>query len=288
MSPMTGGRMTDVGTPPTLVTFHAHPDDESIATGGVMAQAAEAGHRVVLVVATKGEVGEVDDGVLDDGETLAERRVAETLRAAEVLGVSRVEFLGYRDSGMAGTPENDAPESFWSADVDEAAARLAALLEEERAVVLTVYDERGGYEHPDHIQVHRVGIRAAELARTPRVYESTVNRDYIRGLMTERRDELLAEGIEMPGGGPDTPPDPEEFDVGVPADRITTTVDVRDYAERKRTALAQHASQVDETSFVLAMPMDAFREALGYEWFIRRDASPGLHETSLFDGLEAT
>jgi LmbE family N-acetylglucosaminyl deacetylase len=267
----------------TLVTFHAHPDDESIATGGVMAQAAAAGHRVVLVVATKGEVGEVDPGVLRGGETLEERRVAETRRAAEVLGVSRVEFLGYRDSGMAGTPDNDAPGSFWSADVDEAAARLAVLLEEEHADVLTVYDERGGYDHPDHIQVHRVGIRAAALAGTPRVYESTVNGEYIRALMTERR-ELLAEGIDMPGGIDS--PDPDDFDVGVDSDLITTTVDVRAFVEQKRTALAQHSSQVDETSFFLAMPMDAFREAFGQEWFIRRDKPSDFRETSLFDDLE--
>lgn len=267
----------------TLVTFHAHPDDESIATGGVMAQAAAYGHRVVLVVATKGEVGEVDPGVLHDGETLAERRVTETLRAAEVLGVSRVEFLGYRDSGMAGTAENDAPGSFWTADVDEAATRLAALLEEEQADVLTVYDERGGYDHPDHIQVHRVGVRAAELAGTPRVYESTIDAEYIRGLMTERRDELLGDGIEMPGGA--DAPDPDTFDVGMPAERITTTVDVRAFAEQKRTALAQHASQVDETSFFLAMPVEAFREALGYEWFIRRDKPSDFRETSLFEDL---
>jgi LmbE family N-acetylglucosaminyl deacetylase len=101
----------------TLVSFHAHPDDESIATGGVMAKAAAEGHRVVLVVATKGENGEVAPGFLDEGETLGQRRVEETLACAKVLGVARTEFLGYVDSGMMGTPENDVPESFWQADV---------------------------------------------------------------------------------------------------------------------------------------------------------------------------
>ena len=115
--------------PYTLVTFHAHPDDEAIATGGIMARAAAEGHRVVLVVATRGELGEVDDGFLDPGETLAERRVVETGRAAEALGVARVEFLGYTDSGMDGEPTNDAQGSFWSADLDEAAGRLAAILD---------------------------------------------------------------------------------------------------------------------------------------------------------------
>src|SRR4051794_18353832 len=165
--------------PYTLVTFHAHPDDEAIATGGVMAKAKADGHRVVLVVATKGELGEVGDGVLAPNEILAERRVVETQAAADVLGVDRVEFLGYHDSGMMGEATNDAPGSFWSADVEEAGARLADLLREERADVITIYDERGNYGHPDHIQVHRVGHRAAELAGTPQVFEATMNHDYI-------------------------------------------------------------------------------------------------------------
>src|SRR5215471_13482370 len=120
----------------TLVVFHAHPDDEAIATGGVMAKAAQDGRRVVLVVATRGEHGEVADGYLDPGEQLWERRVQETHASAEILGVSRVAFLGYVDSGMIGTPENEAPESFWQADVEEAAQRLAAILREESADVL--------------------------------------------------------------------------------------------------------------------------------------------------------
>src|SRR4051794_23845647 len=152
----------------TLVCFHAHPDDECIATGGVMAKAAKDGHRVVLVVATRGEHGEVDEGVLDVGEELWQRRVQETHAAAEILGAQRVEFLGYVDSGMMGTPENDKPGSFWTADVEEAAERLAMILRDENADVVTIYDEHGGYGHPDHIQVHRVGRRAAEIAGTPR------------------------------------------------------------------------------------------------------------------------
>src|SRR5437764_1267119 len=143
----------------TLVCFHAHPDDETTSTGGVMAKAAADGHRVVLVVATKGEHGSVPDGMLAAGEPLWQRRMAELAASAEVLGVSRVELLGYVDSGMIGTPENDAPQSFWQADLDEAAARLVAILEEEQADVLTIYDDHGNYGHPDHIQIYRVGQR---------------------------------------------------------------------------------------------------------------------------------
>ena len=168
----------------TLVSFHAHPDDEAIACGGTMAMAAAAGHRVVLVTATAGECGEVPDGILAPGETLGERRQKELADAATILGVARVEILGYRDSGMIGTKENEDPGCFWQTPVDEAAARLARILAEERPDVFTVYDEHGNYGHPDHIQVHRVGVRAAEMAAVERVYEATMNRDHFRRLMT--------------------------------------------------------------------------------------------------------
>src|SRR3974390_196863 len=114
----------------TVTFFHAHPDDEAIATGGTMAALAAQGHRVVLVTATGGELGEVPEGLLDPGETLAERRARELAAACEALGVQRLVFLGYHDSGMDGDPANDDPACFWRADVDEAARRLAAVLEE--------------------------------------------------------------------------------------------------------------------------------------------------------------
>jgi LmbE family N-acetylglucosaminyl deacetylase len=261
----------------TLVTFHAHPDDESISTGGVMAKAADEGHRVVLVVATRGEHGEVAEGFLEADEELWRRRVEETKASAAILGVARLEFLGYVDSGMIGTPENEAPESFWQADVEEAASRLAVILVEESTDVLTIYDENGNYGHPDHIQVHRVGLRAAELAATPRVYMSTVNRDFV-----QRSFEQAAElGIEV--GGDDLPTG--DFEIGVPEERITTTVDVRPWLDRKRASMAAHASQISETSFFLAMPPQAFEHVWGQEWFIRCDAPPGLIETDILDGV---
>lgn len=260
--------------PYTLVTFHAHPDDETIATGGVMARAAAEGHRVVLVVATRGELGEVEDGVLEEGEELGDRRVAETAHAAEILGAARVEFLGYRDSGMMGEPTNDDPRSFWSTDLEESAERLATILREEQADVLTVYDDHGGYGHPDHIQVHRVGLRAAELAGTPVVYEATMNRDHLQRLLRDRPDDLPEEVKR---------PDPEEVDdLGTPEALITTTVDVRAFTDRKRASMAAHESQIAESHFFLAMPTDAFQEAFGYEWFIRRGAPAGTRENDLF------
>ncbi|HEY0807196.1 MAG TPA: PIG-L family deacetylase [Pseudonocardiaceae bacterium] len=260
----------------TLVTFHAHPDDESIACGGVMRKAADEGHRVVLVVATRGEHGEVPDGFLVDGEPLWQRRVAETRAAADILGVQRVEFLGYVDSGMMGTPTNEAPGSFWTASVDEAAEKLAAILTEENADVLTCYDDNGGYGHPDHIQVHRVGMRAAELVGTPRVYQSTMNRDHMlrgRALMAEEQT-----GIEIPDLG-------ERPEFGKPESVITAAVDVTKYADAKRAAMRAHASQISEQSFFLAMPAEAFGFAFGTEWFIRDGQGPGITETDLMAGL---
>ena len=254
----------------TLVTFHAHPDDEAIACGGTMAKAAAEGHRVVLVTATQGENGEVEEGLLAPGETLARRRTEETHQAARVLGVSRVEFLGYLDSGMMGTPENDAPGSFWRADVEEAAGRLAAILVEEAADVLTIYDEHGTYGHPHHIQVHRVGRRAAELAGTPRVYEATADRDHVMSL----RSQAEAAGMEMP--------DLDVSRFGTPGHLITTRVDVSAFLDRKRAAMAAHASQISETSFFLAMPSEVFAAVWGEECYVRRGAAPGTSETDLF------
>lgn len=262
--------------PLTLVTFHAHPDDEAIATGGIMAKAAAAGHRVVLVVATKGEHGEVADGFLQPNEALWERRVTETHAAAEILGVARVEFLGYVDSGMMGTPTNDAPDSFWQADVEDAAQRLAAILDDEQADVLTAYDENGVYGHPDHIQVHRVGMRAGQLAKTPKVYMSTVNKEAVQRSMKE----WAALDLPMPGDLP-----PEDFELGVPEARITTTVDVKDQLKIKRAAMAAHASQIAETSFFLAMPPEMFVVAFGQESLILDGAPAGTAETDVFEGL---
>jgi LmbE family N-acetylglucosaminyl deacetylase len=261
----------------TAVFFHAHPDDEAIATGGTMAKAAANGHRVVLVYGTKGEHGEVAEGYLDEGEPLWQRRMQEVDAAAAVLGAQRVEYLGYVDSGMMGTPENDEPNSFWRAPVEEAAERLAAILQEEQADILTCYDENGGYGHPDHIQVHRVGVRAAELAGTPKIYEATMDRDYYR--------ELLKMAAELGIG--EVPADqPEEFEIGVPSHRITTRVDVREFLDKKKDAMRAHASQITETSFFLSMPDFAFEATWGTEWYILRGGVPdGTEESDIFESL---
>jgi LmbE family N-acetylglucosaminyl deacetylase len=252
----------------TLVCFHAHPDDESIATGGVMARAADEGHTVVLVVATGGEEGEVPDGFLADGETLGERRRIETLASAEVLGVKAVEWLGYRDSGMVDTETTKNPECFWQADVGEAATKLAAILRKHDADVFTIYDWNGNYGHPDHVQVHRVGVLAAELAGVEQVYEATMNRDFIQRNMKAMR-EAAPRAEDLPA---DTPP--EDFEIGVPESEITTAVDVTEWLDRKRASMRAHGSQISEQSFFLLMPDELFAAAFGTEWFIHRGVEP--------------
>jgi LmbE family N-acetylglucosaminyl deacetylase len=263
-----------------IVSFHAHPDDEAIATGGSLARAADDGHRVVLVWATQGENGEVAADFDKGDEELWQHRVREAARAAEILGAARHEFLGYRDSGMMGTPENDDPRSFWRADVGQAAKQLAAILREENADVLTIYDDNGGYGHPDHIQVHRVGRRAAELAGTPRVYESTISREAAVEGFKRMADEGLMPSQEDWDGI-------EEF--GKPDAMITTEIDVSAQVDRKRAAMQAHPSQIAADSWFLSLPPDVFRQMFATEWYIREGVEPtGIRETSLFgdDGHE--
>jgi LmbE family N-acetylglucosaminyl deacetylase len=154
-----------------------------------------------------------------------------------------------------------------------AAAHLAAILLAEDAEVLTIYDERGGYGHPDHIQVHDVGRRAGEIAHTPRVYAATVSKEHFLELQDEMQD-AAPEAVDTP--------DPEELDLGVPEARITTTIDVTSVLDRKRAAMAAHPSQIPAESSSLALPDDAFRRAFGLEWFIRLDETPAEHEDWLF------
>ena len=276
----------------TLVLFHAHPDDEAIATGGTMALAAAAGHEVVLVVATRGEQGEPVPGVLAPGEALWERRVTETHASAALLGVSEVVFLGYEDSGMMGEPTNANPACFWQADPDEAADRLAAVLDRVGADVLTCYDFHGGYGHPDHIQVHRVGHLAAQRlglggGGAGAVFESTMNRTRITELMAAAGDLLGDEAAvpDLPGAGSlpaggDGPHHERaaaeevaasaavEPDFGTPEEGITHAIDVTAVLDTKRAAMAAHASQVAADSFFLTLPDEAFAAAFGTEWFI--------------------
>ncbi len=249
----------------TLVCFHAHPDDEAIATGGLMAKAAANGHRVVLVCATRGEVGEPQEGVLNDGEQLWERRVVELAQSTELLGAEPPRFLGYEDSGMDGEPTNDNPACFWQADVDEATGRLVDILTDVDASVLTIYDDHGGYGHPDHIQVHRVGLKAAEQLGLEHVYEATINRDAVKQMI-----ESNADNDEFDG-----PTIAEVDNFGTPENDMSFIVDVADHIAAKKAAMIAHRSQIGPDSFFLQMPDEAFVMAFGQESF----NVPGVKDT---------
>ena len=260
--------------PFTLVAFHAHPDDEALLTAGTMARAVAEGHRVVLVVATAGEAG-----LADSAAGLGSRRLAELHRSALALGCARVECLDYADSGMHGEAGGEA--AFARADPDAVAHRLAELLREEAADVLTTYDAAGGYGHPDHLQVHRVGRAAAELAGTPIVLEATVDR---RALLRILR--LLH---RLPGIPADFAPD--RFQAAYTAtEQLTHRVDVRRYSKAKRASMAAHVSQATSPAgpsnggpsnggartlaVLLRLPRPVFRRALGYEWFVEAGRPP--------------
>lgn len=243
----------------TLVCFHAHPDDEAISTGGLMATSAAAGHRVVLVCATRGEQGEPQEGVLAEGEALWERRIVELQTSTDLLGAEPPRYLDYEDSGMMGEPANDNPLCFWQADHDEAVERMVAILREVDADVLTIYDDHGGYGHPDHLRVHSVGLAAAQLAGTPHVYEATINRDRVQEMIDASRDP--DSGLDMDEPEVDT----ETF--GTASVDIAYELDVRRAVQQKKSSIMAHRSQVGPDSFFLTMPDEAFEAAFGFEWF---------------------
>ncbi len=246
----------------TVVAFHAHPDDEAILTGGTLASLSSAGHRVVLVTATDGRMGSDPDRTPLD----------ELQLSAAVLGAHRVECLDYADSGYGPVFYDDPPGRvrFARADLDVAAQSLAAILRAERAEVLLSYEPNGGYGHRDHIQVHRVGKRAAELAGTARVLEATMPRELLR------RVSRICRLLRLPA-----PYTAEELKSAyAPRAAITHQINVRRYARHKRDAFAAHHSQIGGGlksrmfGILLRVPPQIFGMIFGYEWFVEPTASP--------------
>jgi LmbE family N-acetylglucosaminyl deacetylase len=265
----------------TIVSFHAHPDDEALLTSGTLARAAADGHRVVIVVATAGEAGLAREDWA--AHALGRRRTAELEESARAIGAARVEVLGYPDSGWStGTTvdatrggngvdsgEPSAPTPFSRMNLDTLATDLAALLTEEAADVLTIYDANGGYGHPDHIQVHRVGVRAAELAGTPVVLEATIDRDLIcRAVRALRR---MAPVVPLPEI-------PDLSAAYTARADLTHRVDVRRHLGAKIGSLRAHVSQstdaaggdVRTLALLLRLPRPLRHRALRYEWFTER------------------
>ncbi|HTZ42251.1 MAG TPA: PIG-L family deacetylase [Jatrophihabitans sp.] len=269
--------------PLTLMAVHAHPDDEATGTGGVLAKAAAEGIRTVLVTCTDGRCGDAPDGTKpgEDGHdetAVIQLREAELAKSCAVLGVDHLELLGYADSGMMGWDANDAPGSFWTTPVAEAAERLAELMRQYEPDVVVTYDENGFYGHPDHIQAHRITMAAIEATDLPaKVYWTTVPRSAFAEFGRVMR-ELGADWEE--------PADGAVPDIGVPDEEVTTWVDIRGYSDQKYDALAAHASQGENIIF-LRMGRDRFGELMGTETFVRVADRTGaaLPEDDLFAGL---
>ncbi|GAA2441541.1 PIG-L family deacetylase [Actinomadura vinacea] len=242
-------------------------------TGGTMARLAAEGHRVVLVVAASAHAP------VDLDAPVPGRLRTDVLDAsAHVLGCARVVLLGYEDSG----PDGAALGGFSRTKVDLAAAELAELLREEDADLLTVYDPAGGYGHPDHVQVHRVGIRAAELAGTPVVLEATVDRDLlVRALrpiaLLGVLPRALVHGLRAASSARTVGLENAYASRG----EITHRVRVRKYSRAKRAVMAAHVrhrlcgDSVCTFTTLSWLPRSVFRLVLGTEWFVRRDLPPG-------------
>jgi mycothiol S-conjugate amidase len=296
--------LDSTGHPLTLVSVHAHPDDEASKGAGTVARYAGAGIRAVLVCCTGGEEGEILNPAADTPEVRARLgavREAELRDSAEIIGYSEVHLLGYRDSGMSGTNANARPDNFTNAPLGEVVARLVAIIRRERPQVLVTYgDERAFYEHPDHIRVHEASVAAFDAAGDP-TYRPQVGppwqptKLYYSGFAF-RRIRALHDAYEQMGA---VSPYAERIvqlaqvsdaDVPVP----TTLVDVGDHLEVRRRALAAHRTQIDPESHWMQVPDDLVRETFPWEEYVlARSLSPdgipgpGSVETDLFAGVRA-
>jgi len=279
-----------------LLLVHAHPDDETITTGATMARYAAEGAHVTLVTCTLGEEGEILVPALaglaaDRADQLGGYRIGELARAMAALGVTDHRFLGgagrYRDSGMIGTPQNEHPRAFWRASVAEAAEQLAAVVREVRPQVVITYDPDGLYGHPDHIQAHRVTMRAIELAadtwRVSKVYWPSEPRS------------LLARGIEQFATSAENPfageRDVDALPFVTPDEKLGARIDASAYASAKQAAMRAHATQVDPGTWLHVLAENLGVEPVGVEYYIRAvgQAGPGTDphgwEDDLFAGV---
>ena len=284
-----------------LLLVHAHPDDESIATGATMAKYAAEGAAVTLVTCTLGELGEVIPPDLaylaaDKDGGLGEYRIGELAAACAALGVTDHRFLGgpgrWRDSGMMGEPTNDDPRCFWRADVEEAAAALLDVVRDVRPQVIVSYDANGFYGHPDHIQAHRVAMRAFEKAGglVRKMYANTVPKSVLVGMVERMRG---GDPAERPAAGTGFTPvqSAGELPFGVPDEVVTTEVDATAYLDNKLNAMRAHATQITVDSPFYALSNNLGVRAFGVEYYIllagqRGPAGSGGREEDLFAGID--
>ena len=239
-----------------VVFFHAHPDDEAIFTGGTIARLVAAGTRVAVVFGT--------NGAHDPRSDLAQVRVAEATAACSLLGVHRVEFLGFADSGLRGDEAADGCLAFAAAGDAAVAGLIEVLLRDERATAVVVYDEGGIYGHPDHLMVHRAGHAAAEAAGVATVYDATVDREYLHFVETHLVGHAVQSLLGMETPAINAAP------LGVPTVLLSTTIDVRAEAAVKRAAMGAHVSQIGPGSETMTMDGTTFDGVYGFEWYVRK------------------
>jgi len=252
-----------------LLLVHAHPDDESINNGATMAKYVAAGVGVTLITCTRGEEGEVllpglSHLASDKEDALGDHRITELAAAMNELGVTDHRFLGgstrsWRDSGMMGMPQNENANTFWQANLDEAALELVKVILEVKPQVMITYDDFGGYGHPDHIQAHRVAMRAAELAADPSVVEHPwqISKIYWN---TMPRSVLAAAMAAMKATGSDFfgMESVDDAPFAKPDELVTAVIGATDFGDRKMAALAAHATQI-----TMDGPFFALSNALG-------------------------
>jgi mycothiol conjugate amidase Mca len=284
----------------TLLAVHAHPDDECLGTGGVLARYAAEGVHTVLVTCTDGAVGEISDPALASPANLAEVRSRELDESVRILKVGRLVKLGYRDSGMAGTDDNNNPASFNQSNFEEALEMVVQVMRAERPQVVVTYDERGGYGHPDHVRAHQVAVAAFEAAADPNRFPAagpawTSAKLYYtvfsRSAMRRFAERLRQAGIEPPFGPPrdqsgERPAASEDPPFGVEDDKVTTTIDVSAYVGQKRASLESHRTQMGPEQFFMKLPPQLFAEEFGRETFQRIAGQGPLPETDLFAGID--
>ena len=272
--------------PLTLMAVHAHPDDESSSTGGVLATYAAQGVRTVVVTCTNGEFGDAPGGVKPgqdghDAAAVAQLRLTELRKAASILGVGHLEALGYHDSGMPEWDYKDLPEAFCNVPLAEVTDRVCGLIERYRPQVVVSYDPEGPYQHPDHVRAGEVAAAAVAATGIPAKLYLTAMRASDWRKVWEALREL---GADVPGEREISPQLRQQMEQTEA--RITTTVDIRPVLARKRDALLAHASQIAESWFS-KIPPEVAEAAFGQESFIRAADTTGaaLPEDDLFAGL---
>jgi len=270
----------------TLMAVHAHPDDEASSTGGVLALYSDQGVRTVVVTCTNGEFGDApgqvkpgEDG--HDEQAVAQLRLDELRQSCKILGVSNLELLGYHDSGMPDWDYKDRPDAFCNIPLDEVAGRIAGLIETYRPQVVISYDDKGMYQHPDHVHAALAAAAATAQSGIPaKFYQSAM-----RGSDWRKVWEALRElGADVPDQREFT--DEQRIQMEESERRITTNIDIRPVLERKREALYAHASQIQDSWFS-KLPPDIATAAFGRESFVRVTDTTGapIPEDDLFAGL---